>query len=267
MDRLRFGLAGLGGPRTERLLYGPPGGDRLQKYGSQFEVYEMGCTRYDHWTVDAAEAILERMPPHVDLLPRLSRGIVHSGSIQGQEEELGRWLRSVRPLLRSPRCGPILIPWEGEWSPESQENLEGVLSTLWGHIPATGRISVEFRHPTWYRSAPVQMLEEYGASLVWSTLAGRVPYRTTADFIHVRITGAPTRRVSDEVQALWKQIKSRPNDDRPVYVVSARHHDPLGLRMLERFAGLTGHYFSFNENSVTVRHAVQSPLNAGFNHA
>ncbi len=260
MDRLRFGLAGLGGPRTERMLYGPPGGDRLQKYGAQFDAYEMGCTRYEHWTSDMADALLERMPPDVSLLPRLSRTIVHAGTIVGHELELQRWLQSVRPILRSPRCGPVMVPWEGEWSPESQSALEGVLSSLWGNLPATGRIAVEFRHPTWYRSTPVQMLEEYGAGLVWSTLAGRVPYRTTADFIHVRITGAPSRQVTDEVRALWDQIRKRPQDERPVYVISSRHHDPLGLRLLERFADLAKRPIAFHDEAVTVRHSVQTPL-------
>lgn len=257
MDRFRFGLAGLGGPRTERMLYGPPGGDRLQKYGAQFDAYEMGTTRYDHWTEDAAEQVVARMPPNVHLLPRLSRRIVHAGTIHGQEAELERWLHSVRPILRSPQCGPVLVPWPDEWTKHSEDHLESVLSTLWGHLPATGRISVEFRHPTWYRPGPVQMLEEYGAGLVWSTLAGRVPYRTTADFIHVRITGAPSRRVTDEVHALWNQIESRPDDNRPVYVISSRHHDPLGLRMLERFASRTGHHFQFEEEPVAVRRTIE----------
>lgn len=258
MDRFRFGLAGLGGPRTERMLYGPPGGDRLQKYGARFDAYEAGCTRYDHWTADAAEHLVARMPPNVHILPRLSRRIVHAASMEGQEEELRRWLASVRPILRDPRCGPVLVPWPDEWSQGSEDALEGILSTLWGHLPATGRISVEFRHPSWYRGGPVQMLEEYGAGLVWSTLAGRVPYRTTADFIHIRITGSPTRRVADEVHALWTQLQARPDDDRPVYAIASRHHDPIGLRLLERFATKVGRPMDFTDNPVMARRRTQA---------
>lgn len=239
MDRFRFGLAGLTGPLTERRLYGDAG-PSLEAYGRMFGAYEVGASRYEHWTADLSQDLVDRMPAHVHLIPRMSRAIVHQAGLDGLETELDRWIDAVAPLLRATNKGPLLLPWQESWTPDGQDRLQQLLDELWPRLPASQRIAVEFQHGTWFRPEPVHLLEEYGASLVWSTAAGRVPYRATADAIYVRLTGTQTRRIPDEVAALASRIDQRPEDRRPVYVISSRSHDPYGLRALQRFAESVG---------------------------
>lgn len=229
MDRFRFGLAGLGGPLTERALYGEAPGDRLVQYGRRFTCLEAGFTARPEFTGDHAQAVLDRTPYHVHICPRAP------DIASTDEARITGWLDAIGPLLtRRPR-GPIHVPWRGERNPQAEDRLEGFLACLWPRLPGHQRIAVEFDHPSWFRHDIVHMLEENGAGLVWSTRAGQVPYRVTADFIYVRLTG-DQRRVGDEVAALSQRITQRPDDRRPVYVISALHADPYGLKALDRFA-------------------------------
>ncbi len=264
MERFRLGLSGLYGPRTQAKLYGsePPS---LSAYGSMFDAYEVGASQFPHWTRELAEELVARMPSNVALIPRVSRAIVQNGGVEGQAAELDRWLESVEPILRSSNHGPLYMPWTGAWSPEAEGRLRDALEALWPILPSRQRLAVEFRHGSWLQPSAVHMLEEYGAGLVWSTLAGRVPYRATADFIYARLTGHQSRRVADEVQALTAQLESRPSDRRTVFAISSRYHDPYGLHALERFADRVGAPLAYRgdgRRNVPLDNPVQPSLRA-----
>lgn len=239
MDRFRFGLSGLTGPLTQRRLYGD-NAPSLDAYAGMFQVYEIGASQHPHWTASMARDLVERMPSKVRLVPQMSRSIVQDGGLAGNDAEFDRWLDSIAPVLAAHNKGPLLLPWQGAWSADSEASLEHLLEELWPKLPSSQQVAVEFRHGSWFRPGPVHMLEEYGATLVWSTAGGIVPHRATADTIYVRLGGNQSRRIPDEVAALASRITKRPEDDRPVYVISSRYHDPYGLRALERFGDMVG---------------------------
>lgn len=231
MDRFRFGLAGLGGPLTEAALYGPEPGDRLAAYGRRFGLFEAACATHPAFGPGEAQALLDRLPPHVEINVRIDTG--------PRARPLDETLQAAGPILVSRRSGPVHVPWHGPRTDETEQRLEAFLGRLWPRLPGHQRLAVEFHDASWLRAGTMHLLEENGAAMVWSAQAGQVPYRLTSDFIYIRLTG-PTRRVPDEVASLARRVAARPDDDRPVYVVSARHLDPYGLAALERFAGLVG---------------------------
>lgn len=231
MDRFRFGLSGLGGPLTEKLLYGAPVGDRLAAYGRRFGVFEAACATHRDFGAAEAQALLDRLPRHVQINLRLAVGPT--------ARPRDAWLAAARPILLSDRNGPIHVPWPGARDDGAERLLDAFLSSLWPALPGRQRLAVEFQDPSWLRAPVMHMLEDHGAAVVWSSRAGNMPYRVTTDHIYVRLTG-PTRRILDEVVEATRRIVARPDDERPVSVVSPRHLDPYGVAVLERFAERVG---------------------------
>lgn len=230
MFHARFGLSGFADPTLQRALYPPntPPHEILRRYGDRFDLYEVAPAAEPGFTQAHAEGLLDQAPSHLRLLPRMPAA--------PSTHEVDDWCERLGPVLRNHRCGPLHLPWPGSWSPESESRLEAALSRLYTHLPASGRVAVEFLHGTWLRPSAMRLLEEHEAGLVWSTRAGTLPYKVTADFLYVRLTGMHNRRCRDEVTALLDRVRARHGDQKPVYAISSRSSEPYGLHALERFA-------------------------------
>jgi len=223
--RLRFGLSGFASPFLRDRLYGDtPPQHWLDAYSAHFGCYEVTGTADEAWDATASERLAELAPPHLRLLPR------HPGAANAA------WAQACAPLLRRRASGPVYLPWNGPWTARRHDALERLLGTLWDTLPPSGRVAVEFADAGWLRSDVMAMLEMHEAGLVWSTRPGIVPYKVTADFLYLRLTGYQTRRTGDEVAALLERLRNRPVDDREVFVVSSRCTEAYGLHAVERFA-------------------------------
>lgn len=229
MRQLHLGLSHLAGPHLDATLYRdtPPAG-RLARYGDAFGLYEAACTADPQWTQGHAEALEQGLPAHVRISTR------HPGT-----ERHEAWAHDNHVLLRSPRAGPIHLPWLGPWSPGAENALDALLGRIWDAVPATGRVAVEFHHPSWFRTEPLRLLEEHHAGLVWSASAGLIPYRATSDFLYVRLKGTQVRPAGEDAPAFLQRVRARAADPRPVHVVGVRP-ESYSLRALERFARGTG---------------------------
>lgn len=229
MFHARFGLSGFADPILKRALYPDAAPhDLLRRYGERFDLYEVAPAAEPGFTAAHAEGLLDQSPAHLRLLPRMP-----SAPTPRQVDD---WCDRLRPVLRNHRCGPLHLPWPGAWSPLEEARLEEALSRLYAHLPASGRVAVEFLHGTWLRPGALRLLEENEAGLVWSTRAGTMPYKVTADFLYVRLTGIHHRRCRDEVSALLDRVRARHGEQKPVFAVSARSGEAYGLHALERFA-------------------------------
>lgn len=229
MRQVHLGLANLAGPHLDTTLYRdtPPDG-RLTRYGDAFGVFEAGCATDPGWTAEHASALDAGLPGHVRVSLR------HPGV-----DRHDRWAQANRVLLRSSRAGPIHLPWQGPWSPQSEAALDGLLGRIWDTVPSTGRVAVEFHHPSWFRTEPMRLLEEHHAGAVWSAAAGLIPYRATSDFLYIRLKGTHTRPGGEDVASFLQRVRARGQDPRPVYAIGVRP-EAYSLRALERFARGTG---------------------------
>lgn len=224
MRRLRLGLNGFATPAMRTLYADAPQSEWLELYARRFGCYEVTGTADPAWTADASRRLLAMAPPGLRLLPR------HPGTRQHG------WTEACRPLLHSPALGPVQLAWHGPWTPHRQAELENLLEDLWDALPSGGRTAVEFHDASWLRSEVMASLEMHETILAWSTRAGTVPFRRTAEALVLRITGHQNRRLGDEVAALLARLRQQPVDDREVFVVSTRSDQPYGLTALERFA-------------------------------
>ncbi len=230
MSHARFGLAGFADPHLQRAIYTPgaPPADYLRQYAQRFDLYEVGPSADPSFSRAHAEGLLDQSPAHLRLLPRLPNNATSL--------EIDAWSSRLEPILRNHRCGPLQLAWTGPWSHEQEHALKTSIEQLYQHLPASGRLAVEFLHGTWLRPSAMRLLEEHEAALTWSTRAGSVPHKVTADFLNIRLTGMHHRRCRDEVVSFLERIRARHGEERPLYTISARSSEPYGLHAIERFA-------------------------------
>ncbi len=226
----RFGLSGFADPHLRRALYTPnaPPSDYLRQYGERFDLYEVAPSADPGFSRAHAEGLLDQSPAHLRLLPRLPNGV--------SPREVDSWSERLAPILRNHRCGPIQLAWPGAWSSTEEQNLQDAIERLYQHLPASGRIAVEFLHGTWLRPSAMRLLEEHEAALTWSTRSGNVPHKVTADFINIRLTGTHHRRCRDEVVSFLERVRARHGEQKPMYAISTRSSEAYGLHAIERFA-------------------------------
>ncbi len=198
MFQARFGLSGFADAALRRALYpDAPRHELLARYADVFGLYEVADAADPGFTRAHAERLVDHAPAGLLLLPRLP-----TAPTPHQVED---WTHRLAPLLRSPRCGPLHLPWSGPWSAHQEQVLQQAVDRLHRHLPASGRVAVEFLHGSWLRPSALRLLEEHEVSLAWSTRAGTLPYKVTADFLYVRLTGIHHRRCRDGSRKLKNQ--------------------------------------------------------------
>ncbi len=247
-----MGLAGFSHPRLQHALYGNQSRDQwLSAYGRCFGALELACTRLPYFDRATARRLAAKVPPNQRLLPATPPEITQVGG--DPRQAVMDWHAAVEPILRSPNCGPVHVAWPGPHTPSRLAQLEQLLDLLWARLPWNARVAVEFQHRSWFRAQAMRLLEEQAAGLVWSTAAGLLPHRVTADFLYVRLTGTPWH--GDEAADLAQALAARSHDKRPVHVISSRYHEPYGLAVLQRFAQHAGRELDLDRARHPASHA------------
>ncbi len=238
MREWHLGLAGFSHPHLQDALYGDlPRTQWLGAYGRTFGAYELACTRLPHFDRPTATRLVQQAPDTLRLLAAAPEALTQPGA--DTRERLLDWHANVEPILKSPNAGPVHIAWPGVFTPQRLVELESLLELLWARLPWSSRVAVEFHHRSWFRSDAMRVLEEHAAGLVWSTSAGLVPRRVTAPFLYVRLTG--NHVAGGEAVALAGSVLGRPDDGRPIHVISTRYHEPYGLAAIRQFATAVGY--------------------------
>jgi uncharacterized protein YecE (DUF72 family) len=132
----------------------------LERYAEVFDTVEVNATFYRLQKEEAVEAWADQVPGDFVFAVKASRYLTHMKRLRDVSQGLERFWRTIEPLRRRHRLGPVL--WQ---LPENFERDDDLLGEALRQLPPA-RHCFEFRHPSWFAKAVRDLLEAHGASLV-----------------------------------------------------------------------------------------------------
>jgi uncharacterized protein YecE (DUF72 family) len=160
--------------------------DRLAFYATHFDTTEINASFYRLPSEVAVAAWVRNAPPGFLFAWKVSRFISHNKKLKDCADSIDLVFGRMAPLGR--RLGPALIQL-----PPMLKRDDGRLAAFLDQLPK-GRRTVEFRHPSWYADAVLQLLADHNAALCISDHHhAPAPWEATADFVYLRGHG-PTGR-------------------------------------------------------------------------
>lgn len=182
---IRIGTSGWSYNHWAGVLYPPglPAARRLARYAEVFDTVELNASFY-RWPRDATfEGWRDQLPPGFTMSVKAHRGLTHY-----------RRLASPEPWIeRFERCWDLLGDHHGVLLVQlhpAQRRDDARLDDFLRAVPASIRVAVELRHPSWNDPAVYALLESRRAAYVVMSGAGLpcIP-RATTDLVYVRMHG------------------------------------------------------------------------------
>lgn len=237
MGELRIGCSGWSYRDWRGPFYPPEVKDRglLGWYASRFDTAEINASFYRLPTEAAVAGWAERTPPDFLFAWKVSRFITHNKKLKDCEAPVELVWGRMAPL--GAKLGPALI----QLPPQLRRNDERLAAFL--ALLPPGRHAVEFRHPSWYDPAVLELLSAHDAALCISDHHhAPAPWATTASWVYVRGHGPGGRyhgRYGEGALQDWaRRIAGWRAEGRDVYayfdndVKSAAPFDALDLKRL-----------------------------------
>lgn len=161
--------------------------DRLNFYASRFTTAEINASFYRLPTEAAVASWAAGAPEGFVFAWKASRFITHNKKLKDVAASLELVFGRMDGLGRT--FGPVLF----QLPPQLRRNDER-LATFLEQLPRHRRVTVEFRHPSWYEPAVFDLLRAHDVALCISDhAAAPAPWEITASFAYVRGHG-PTGR-------------------------------------------------------------------------
>jgi uncharacterized protein YecE (DUF72 family) len=182
---VRIGTSGWSYNHWKDVLYRPglPAVRRLGRYTEVFDTVELNASFY-RWPKDSTFAgWRDQLPDGFKLSVKAHRGLTHYRRLASPEPWIERFESCWRVL--GDRHGMLLV----QLHPEQQRD-DARLDLFLRSMPASIRVAVELRHPSWNDPAVFALLERHRAAYVVMSGADLacVP-RATADQVYVRMHG------------------------------------------------------------------------------
>jgi uncharacterized protein YecE (DUF72 family) len=217
---VRIGTSGWSYQHWIGVLY-PPGlapAKRLARYVEVFDTVELNASFY-RWPKDSTFAAWrEQLPAGCTMSVKAHRGLTHYRRLASPEPWIERFDRCWR--LLDDRHGVLLV----QLHPEQQRD-DARLDSFLQQVPASIRVAVELRHPSWNDPGVYQVLEHRRAAYVVMSGGGLacVP-RATTDLVYVRLHGPDQDALyagcysDDELQRWANRIAQWDREGRDVWV-------------------------------------------------
>jgi uncharacterized protein YecE (DUF72 family) len=193
--------------------------DFLSYYASQFDTVEINNSFYRLPTEKAVRAWHDGTPDGFVFAWKVSRFITHVKRLKDIDDSIERVVGRMGGLAE--KFGPVLfqLPPTFKAEAETRERLARCLA----RVPRQHRYAFEFRHPSWYENATLDLLRDHNAAFCISDHADApAPWVATADFVYVRahgISGRYAGSYSAETLREWaRRIASWREARRDVYV-------------------------------------------------
>ena len=185
--RLRVGCSGWNYDHWRNGVFYPPrlaSREWLRFYAERFDTVEINTSFYRLPRESSVARWVEETPDDFLFAVKVSRYITHIKRLLEVEDHLPLLYERIRPLLRSPKMGPLLwqLPPTFKVRPR---RLAGCLEKL----PRGERHAFEFRHPSWFTEETYTLLREHNVALVVADrpeIHGFQAHELTADFTFVR---------------------------------------------------------------------------------
>lgn len=207
--------------------------DLLAYYAGHFSTTELNASFYRLPAATTVRAWRDQTPEHFLFAWKASRYITHFRRLKDVEDSIE--LVFTRMAGLGPKFGPVLFQLPPQMRAD-RERLARFLTLL----PRKRRHVVEFRHPSWYEPAILDLLRERDVALCISDhAAAPAPWEPTARHVYVRGHGPSGRYAgsySPTALAAWaSRIKQWQRQRRAIYCYfdndqkSAAPHDARRL--------------------------------------
>jgi uncharacterized protein YecE (DUF72 family) len=217
---VRIGTSGWSYQHWTDVLYRPglPAGKRLARYVEVFDTVELNASFY-RWPKDSTFAgWRDQLPAGFTMSVKAHRGLTHYRRLASPEPWIERFERCWQ--LLGDRRGVLLV----QLHPEQQRD-DARLDSFLQQVPASIRVAVELRNPSWNDPAVFEVLERRRAAYVVMSGAGLacVP-RATTDLVYVRLHGPDQDAIyagsysGDDLRRWADRIAGWDRDGRDVWV-------------------------------------------------
>ena len=168
---------------------GLPAARWLEHYAGHFTTVENNGTFYRLAARDTFGQWRARTPAGFVMAVKASRYLTHVRRLREPAEPVRRLLAAADGL--GPRLGPVLLqlPPSLKADPAALAGCLDQFDRQFRQRGHAGRVSVEFRHPSWETDEVREILTEHNAALCWSDRRGRPlgPLWRTADWGYLRL--------------------------------------------------------------------------------
>ncbi|OMC49178.1 DUF72 domain-containing protein [Mycobacterium sp. IS-1264] len=217
---VRIGTSGWSYQHWNDVLYRPglPAGKRLARYVEVFDTVELNASFY-RWPKDSTFAgWRDQLPAGFTMSVKAHRGLTHYRRLASPEPWIERFERCWQ--LLGDRRGVLLV----QLHPEQQRD-DARLDSFLRQVPASIRVAVELRNPSWNDPAVYEVLERRRAAYVVMSGAGLacVP-RATTDLVYIRLHGPDQDSIyagcysEDDLRRWADRIVGWDRDGRDVWV-------------------------------------------------
>jgi uncharacterized protein YecE (DUF72 family) len=190
--------------------------DRLAWYATRFATAEINASFYGLPRETTVQSWTSQVPEGFCFAWKVSRFISHNKKLKDCKASVDLVFGRMSGL--GDKQGPALVQL-----PPSLARDDARLAAFADWLPKDRRIAIEFRHPSWYEPAVLELLEAQGLALCISDHADAPsPSVATADFVYLRLHGPGGRyagRYRRRELAAWStRVKAWAADGRDVYV-------------------------------------------------
>ncbi len=205
MDSLLVGTSGWQYADWRGVLYPEGLAQRrwLERYAETFTTVESNAAFYRLPKREVFEAWRDRTPGSFVVAVKASRYLTHVRRLKDPREPVERLLAAAGGL--GGKLGPVLLQLPPTLAADHE-----LLARCLGCFPATVRVAVEFRHPSWWTERTRELLEGHGAALCWADRGGTAlgPLWCTAGWVYLRLHDGGARPVpayDDAALAWWAE--------------------------------------------------------------
>jgi len=159
---LRFGCSGWDYEEWVGPVYARSGTGKLRAYSSLFDTVEINSTFYRNPSPGMVKGWIKNSPEGFRFAAKIPQAITHDSRLDlaaGTRELLEEYLDLMRPLLDAGKLGPLLFQL-----PPSSVYDERTTRALFEILPPDFEYSIEFRHQSWLRTEPLDLLREFQVS-------------------------------------------------------------------------------------------------------
>ena len=154
--------------------------DRLPYISRRFRTLEINASFYRMPTDKAVAGWREQTPDDFLFAWKASRYITHNKKLNDPADSLDYMFQRIEGL--GGKIGPVLF----QLPPNLHRN-DDRLAAFLKALPKKGRFAFEFRHPSWYDPAILDLLRNHGAAFCISDHHDApAPFEVTADFVYLR---------------------------------------------------------------------------------
>ena len=177
----------------------------LDYYARHFDTVEVNSTFYRLPREPAVAKWVQESPRDFLFAVKMSRYVTHIRRLRDVRPSLRLFYSRIRPLVRSPKLGPVLWQLQGTFR-RDDARLADALAAL-----PPGRHCFEFRHESWFVPEIYELLRAHGVALVIGDTPRR-PFQAhelTADWTFIRFHHGTRGRHSNYSQTELEEWAKR----------------------------------------------------------